>query len=94
MDICRLKIMGWANIEAISKKGFWFKVEAEPRFHAKPDDASILIFKDAPQTAGILKYFEDFRPTNKIKFDGSSSYAGKRGTNKEIGPKDFPSLTG
>jgi len=35
-------------IEAISKKGFWFKIAAGPRFHAKPDDASILIFKGAP----------------------------------------------
>jgi hypothetical protein len=41
------------------------------------------------KTAGILTYFEVFRPTNKNKFDGSSSYAGKRGTNKEIGLKDF-----
>jgi len=35
-------------IEAIAKIGFWFNVEAGPRVHAKPDDASILIFKGAP----------------------------------------------
>jgi hypothetical protein len=36
------------GVEAISKKGFWFKIAAGLRFHAKPDDASILIFKGAP----------------------------------------------
>ena len=46
---------------------------AGPCFHAKPDDASILDFKGAPQTGGILQYFEDL----------------KQGTNKEFGPKDF-----
>jgi hypothetical protein len=40
--------LNWINIEAISKKGFWFKFAAGPSFHAKPDDASILIFKGAP----------------------------------------------
>jgi hypothetical protein len=35
-------------IEAVSKIGFWFKVAAGPRFHAKPDDASILVFIGAP----------------------------------------------
>jgi hypothetical protein len=59
--------------EAISKNGFWFKVEADARFHAKPDDASILIFKGTPQTGGILQYFEDLN----------------RAPNKEIEPKDF-----
>jgi hypothetical protein len=37
-----------------------------------------LIFKGGPKTAGILEYFEDF----------------KRGTNKEIGPKDFSRTAG
>jgi hypothetical protein len=60
-------------LEAISKKGFWFKIAAGPCFHAKPDDASIFIFKGAPQTGGILLYFEDL----------------KQGANKEFGPKDF-----
>ena len=36
------------GIEAISKKGFWFKIAAGPRFHAKPDDATILIIRGAP----------------------------------------------
>jgi hypothetical protein len=35
-------------LEAISKKGFLFKIAAGPSFHAKPDDASILTFKGAP----------------------------------------------
>jgi hypothetical protein len=39
-----MKIMKNIYIEAISKIGFWFKIEAGPSFHAKPDDASILIF--------------------------------------------------
>jgi len=29
------------TLEAISKKGFWFKIKAESSFHAKPDDPSI-----------------------------------------------------
>jgi len=47
------------TLEAISKKGFWFKIEAGQRFHAKPDDASISDFKGAPQTGGILQSLED-----------------------------------
>jgi hypothetical protein len=45
-------------------------------------------------TGGILAYFEDLRPTTEIKIDGSSSYAGKRGTNKDIGPKDISRTAG
>jgi hypothetical protein len=45
------------GLEAISKKGFWFKIAAGPRF--KPEE--------------YCEYFEDL----------------KRGTNKDIGPKDF-----
>jgi hypothetical protein len=41
------------------------------------------------KTGGILQYFEDLRPTNMIESDGSSRNAGKRGTNKDIGPKDI-----
>ena len=49
----------------------------------------LILHFGGPQTAGILKYFEDLRPTNKIKFDGSSRNAGNRAPNAEIGPKDF-----
>jgi hypothetical protein len=31
------------TLEAISKKGFWFKIAAAARFHAKPDSPSDLI---------------------------------------------------
>jgi hypothetical protein len=34
---------------------------------------------------GLLKYFEDSRPTTNTKFDGSSRNAGKRGTNPARG---------
>ncbi len=39
------------------------------------------------QPGGILEYFEDLRPTKRIGSDGPSRNAGKRGTNKDIGPK-------
>jgi len=55
------------ELEAISKKGFWFKIAAGPSFHAKPDDPSIFNIKGGPQTAGILTYFEDFRPTKTLR---------------------------
>jgi len=45
------------GLEAISKKRFWFKIAAGPRF--KPEE--------------YCEYFEDL----------------KRGTNKDIGAKDF-----
>ena len=41
------------------------------------------------KTAGIHQYFEDFRPTKKVKPDGPYRNAVRRGTNKDIGPKDF-----
>ena len=41
------------------------------------------------KTAGILTYFENFRPTKKVKPEGPCRNAVKRGTNKEIGLKDF-----
>jgi len=43
-----IEVVSEAISEAISKLGFWFNVAAGPRIHAKPDDASILIFKGAP----------------------------------------------
>jgi hypothetical protein len=30
-------------LEAISKIGFWVKIEAEPCFHAKPDDRFFIV---------------------------------------------------
>jgi hypothetical protein len=36
------------RLEAISKKGFWFKIAAGPSFPASLDDPSILIIKGGP----------------------------------------------
>jgi len=51
------------------------------------------MIKGGPQPGGILKYFEELRPSKTIRSDGSSSYAGKQDTNKEFGPKDIFEIT-
>jgi len=47
------------------------------------------MIKGGPQLGGILKYFEDLRPSKNNKIDGSSRNAGKQDNNKEFGPKDI-----
>jgi hypothetical protein len=73
-------------LEAISKKRFWFKIAAGPRFPRWAGFPSGFIPLRV-KTGGILEYFEDLkRGTNKMSL----------GTNKmslirlwRVGPKDF-----
>jgi len=51
-----------------------------------------LIFRWALNRRNTNQYFEDLRPTTKLRFDGSSRSAGNRAPNTGIGPKDFLEL--
>jgi hypothetical protein len=70
------------RIEAISKKGFWFnppeadKDRGGAAFSTQSLIPRLIVSSLWVKTGGILEYFEDLRPTNKIKLDGSSRNAG------------------
>jgi hypothetical protein len=61
------------ELETISKIGFWFKIAAEPSFPALLDSPSDLILLVGRKPEVRLRRIEDL----------------KRGTNKDIGPKDI-----
>jgi hypothetical protein len=64
------------GVEAISKKGFWFKIASGPRFHARPDSPSDFTLFVGHKAEEYGECFEDL----------------KRGTNpaeKGGRPKDF-----
>jgi hypothetical protein len=61
------------QLEAVSKIGFWFKISAGPGFPALLDSPSDLIIFVGHTPQVRLRRIEDL----------------KRGTNKDIGPKDI-----
>jgi hypothetical protein len=77
------------RLEPISKTGFWFKIAAEPSFPAQrdfPPDQILFVgrpaLRDSPST---LIRLVGHKPLVRLRRIEDL----KRGTNKDIGPKDI-----